>query len=59
MIWRRNLKKLSNTYVTGANLTVDGGLVLTGMGDMNIGKDEVSCGFVIKKNISKEEMETW
>lgn len=47
------------TYVTGANLTVDGGLVLTGMGDMNIGKDEVSCGFVIKKNISKEEMETW
>lgn len=47
------------SYVTGASITVDGGLVLTGMGDVSVGENEELLGFVVKKHFSDAETATW
>lgn len=46
-------------YITGANLTVDGGLTLPGLTDMTVEPDEVAYGMCTKRNVTRLEMEAW
>ena len=46
-------------YITGATLVVDGGLVLPGMTDITIEKDESVYGWCTQKRLSDEQMENW
>lgn len=46
-------------YITGATLVVDGGLVLPGMTDMTVEKDESVYGWCTQKRLSDEQMENW
>ena len=47
------------SYITGANLTVDGGITLPGLTDMTVESDEDVYGFCTKKRIGNEEMVSW
>ena len=46
-------------YITGATLVVDGGLVLPGMTDITVEKDESVYGWCTQKRLSDEQMENW
>jgi NAD(P)-dependent dehydrogenase (short-subunit alcohol dehydrogenase family) len=46
-------------YITGANLTVDGGITLPGLTDMTVEPDEIAYGMCTKRQVTMQEMEAW